>query len=134
MTSEERATKRMIEQLEACTLSTLTHEDHVRVAWYYLSQAPLPKVLHRLPVVLKKFAKSKGAPEIYHETITYAFTCAIAERLAMTETDTWGQFKIENADLLQSDFLKRYYDKKVLDSAHARKCFVLPVGKGSRCK
>ena len=49
------------------------HREHVRVAWYYLTQAPLPEALVRFSNALRRFALARGKPGLYHETITTAF-------------------------------------------------------------
>ena len=120
------ATRRMVGQLEKTTLESLSHEDHVRAAWYYLVEHGLLGTLERLPGVLRRFAASKGAADHYHETITFAYTCLIHERLSRSRARTWPEFAAENPDLLEREFLGRYYDAETLKGTFARRVFVLP--------
>lgn len=120
-------TRRFIERLEACTLPTLDHEGHVRTAWFLSVQHPLSRVLELLPPLLRRYAASKGHPEIYHETVTFAFACLIHERVALGRRRSWTEFKADHPDLLDSALLERYYDADVLTSADARRSFVFPA-------
>ena len=58
------------------------HADHVRMAFLYLCRYPALEALQRFSTSLMKFAASKGKPELYHETITWAFLLLIRERMA----------------------------------------------------
>ncbi len=105
------------------------HEQHVRVAWNYLKAHPLPEALARFCAALKGFALAQGAPALYHETITVSFVLLINERLAHDEAQApWETFAAANADLLswKPSVLDRYYTKDTLDSARARRVFVMP--------
>ena len=105
------------------------HEQHVRVAWNYLKAHPLPDALARFCSALKGFAQAQGAPNLYHETITVSFVLLINERLARDEAQaSWAGFAAANPDLLswKPSVLDRYYTKDTLDSAHARRVFVMP--------
>lgn len=105
------------------------HEQHVRVAWNYLKAHSLPEALARFCSALKGFAQAQGAPNLYHETITVSFVLLINERLARDEAPApWAGFAAANADLLswKPSVLERYYRKETLDSAHARRVFVMP--------
>lgn len=120
-------TRRLVEAFEDCTLPGLDHESHVRVAWHYLTRGPLSAVLQTLPRRLKCFAESKGATDKYHETMTYAFTCLIHERLTQSPSCGWQGFKDRHPDLMNNSMLRRYYATDVLDSAAARSVFVFPA-------
>ena len=105
------------------------HEQHVRVAWNYLKAHPLPDALARFCSALKGFAQAQGAPNLYHETITVSFVLLINERLARDAAPaSWHAFAAANPDLLswKPSILDRYYTKDTLDSAHARRVFVMP--------
>ena len=63
------------------------------------------------------------------ETITVSFVLLINERLARDEAGaSWAVFAAANPDLLswKPSVLDRYYTKDTLDSAHARRGFVMP--------
>lgn len=57
------------------------HEQHVRVAWYYLRQHSLLEALERFQTNLRAFAQAQGKPDLYHETITTAYVLLINERI-----------------------------------------------------
>ena len=120
-------TLRVVDAFEQCTLASLSHEDHVRVAWCYLTRDGLATVLQQFSARLKRYATSKGAPDLYHETITFAFVCLIHERVALGDTCSWDDFAACNSDLLSS-LLEHYYERNLLESEDSRRVFLLPRG------
>lgn len=105
------------------------HVQHVRVAWNYLRDLPLAAALARFCDGLRHFARIQGADGLYHETITVAFVLLINERLARTGRDrSWDEFASAHPDLLawKPSLLDRYYTRETLQSAHARRVFVMP--------
>ncbi|MGA9475555.1 MAG: hypothetical protein WBV36_24025 [Terriglobales bacterium] len=105
------------------------HVDHMRVAFAYVSEFPMLEALAKFPAALKRFAISEGKPNLYHETITWAYLFLIGERIARAGTaQSWEEFAERNQDLLvwKSGILERYYSKPTLESDLARQRFVLP--------
>ena len=104
----------------------LSHEEHVQLAFHYLSKAPLHEVVPDFRQKLMRYAESKCAPGTYHETVTWAFLIVINERMQLNPGAGWEAFAEANADLLSSQALAPYYTKEELDSEVARNTFVLP--------
>ncbi len=104
------------------------HAQHVRVAWMFVRRFGMPEALGRFSEALKRFAVAKGKPELYHQTITWAYLLLIAERLARGEAVTWDAFAAANPDLLtwKPSLLDRYYTTETLWSDLARRTFVMP--------
>ncbi|MBV8518542.1 MAG: hypothetical protein JO197_14180 [Acidobacteria bacterium] len=113
---------------EACTLAPFHHADHVRLAWIYLREAPLLDALHRFVTGLQRYAASRGASGLYHETITWAFLFLIHERMQRSSASDFAEFAEANPDLLRwkPSVLDRYYRAETLQSDLARRTFVLP--------
>jgi hypothetical protein len=120
-----------MEAFERCTLpnDSFHHADHVRMAFLYLQKyAPL-EALQRFSSALKRFATAHGKPNLYHETITWAFLLLIRERIARANSlQTWAEFSAANADLLRWDenILKKYYRPETLTSSLAKSVFLFP--------
>ncbi len=98
MTEEE-----LITQFESGSLpaNEFHHADHVRMAFAYLGKYPLLQALETFSTALRRFAVSQGKPNLYNETITWAYLFLIHERISRAaEKQTWEQFAIENPDLL----------------------------------
>jgi hypothetical protein len=120
-----------MEAFESCTLpnDSFHHADHVRMAFLYLQKyAPL-EALARFSSALARFATAHGKPNLYHETITWAFLLLIRERIARSNSpQTWVEFSETNADLLRWDdsVLKKYYRPETLTSALAKSVFLFP--------
>jgi hypothetical protein len=105
------------------------HQEHVRVAWWYLRHHSWADALARFSAALRRFAIARGKPDLYHETITTAFVLIINERLYGADSQaTWSQFAERNPDLLtwRPSVLDRYYLAETLASERARRTFVLP--------
>ena len=113
---------------EDTTLEVFHHEDHVRVAWLFVGRHGLPDAIGQFSRALKRFAEAKGKPNLYHETITWAFLLLIGERLARQPSATWTEFAAQNPDLLawKPSLLDRYYRNDTLWSDLARRTFVMP--------
>ena len=113
---------------EACTIETFHHREHVRLAWIYLNGRPLLEALPHFAESLQRFAASRGATGLYHETITFAFLFLIHERMQRREAATFDEFAAANADLFawKPSILDRYYSPETLRSELARRTFVMP--------
>jgi hypothetical protein len=120
-----------IASFEACSFATESfhHSDHVRMAFLYLSRYPAVEALQRFSTSLARFATANGKPNLYHETITWAFLLLIRERLARAGSPlTWTEFAATNEDLLnwKDNVLKKYYRSETLSSDLARITFLFP--------
>lgn len=105
------------------------HPDHVRVAFAYVSEWPLLEAIAKFSAALKRFAALKGKPNLYHETITWAYLLLIHERIARTGGgQSWQEFAECNPDLLvwKGGVLTTLYREKTLDCDLARQIFILP--------
>ena len=104
------------------------HREHVRVAWMYVMRHGVAGALTGFGDALKRFAVAKDKPQLYHETITWAYLLLIGERIARHRVATWDAFAQQHADLLawKPSVLDRYYTTELLWSDLARKTFVMP--------
>ena len=108
------------------------HADHVRVAFAYVREFPMPEALARFSAALKRFAALKGKPNLYHETITWAYLLLIGERIARAgKGQSWEEFSAENVDLLvwKGGIIERYYRRETLELNLARGTFLFPDAK-----
>lgn len=105
------------------------HADHVRLAFEYLARFPTLECLQRFSAALKSFATTHGKPQLYHETITWAYLLLIRERMARSgHPQGWEEFAASNPDLFiwKGGVLNRLYRAETLHSDLARRVFVLP--------
>lgn len=120
-----------IEQFEMCALpnGSFHHADHVKMGFLYLQKYPPLEALSRFSSALARFAAANGKPELYNETITWAFLLLIRERMARTNCQqTWAEFAASNEDLLrwEDNILKKYYRSETLASPLAKSTFLFP--------
>jgi len=116
---------------EDCTLANeaFHHEEHLRVAFMYLSRYPVLQALERFSSALRRFAEAHGKTMLYNETVTWAYILLIRERMArMGGPPNWPGFRAENPDLFDRtrDILKKYYQPETLQSELAKRTFLLP--------
>ena len=121
----------LIASFEDCSLASFHHQDHVKMAFLYLCRYPALQALERFSTSLARFARANGKPELYNETITWAFLFLIRERMARAgRQQTWTQFAAVNRDLIlfswQDNVLKKYYRDETLSSDLARSTFLFP--------
>ncbi|MFZ0321000.1 MAG: hypothetical protein WAL56_17870 [Candidatus Sulfotelmatobacter sp.] len=113
---------------DALPADSFHHADHIRLAFAYLRQYPVLRALEKFIAALQRFAVARGKPQLYHETITYAYVFLIRERMARCEGAGWEEFALRNPDLLagKNDILMRYYHDATLRTDFARTVFMLP--------
>ncbi len=121
--------ERLVAAFERCTLppAELHHRQHVQVAWWLLRAAPPLPAMERFVGDLRRYAAHIGKPELYHETITWAYLLLINERLERAGRQrSWEQFARDHAELLAPALLHAYYRPETLASELARRVFVFP--------
>ena len=119
-----------IEQFEALEVlpEAFDHEAHVYVAWSYVKQFDLLASIDRYRSVLRRLTAKLGVPDKYHETITWFYLLAVAERASGAAAESWNEFKERNPDLFRRNpaLISHYYSEVRLMSDKARRSFVLP--------
>jgi len=121
----------LIEQFEDGTLPIegFHHREHVRTAFLYLTKYPVLEALQIFSRTLRRFAEARGKPQLYHQTITWAYIFLIQERMARAgNKQSWEEFARDNPDLLvwNDGILTRFYRSETLTSELARTVFLLP--------
>jgi hypothetical protein len=116
---------------ENCTLANeaFHHEEHVRVAFLYLSRYSPLQALERFSSALMRFAAAHGKSTSYNETVTWAYILLIRDRLARAgRPQSWPEFHAGNADLFdrKRDILTKYYQTETLQSELAKRTFLFP--------
>ena len=104
------------------------HEQHVRVAWLFVTRYGMPEALTEFPGALKRFAAAKGATNLYHTTITWAYLLLVDERQARNPAPDWQTFAAANPELLRwkPSILDDFYAPGTLASPLAKRVFVMP--------
>lgn len=107
---------------------TFTHREHLRGAWLVLRDGDLAAAMTRFREAIRRFATSQGAPEIYHETITFGFLMLVHERLTVSEPPTSFDALLQRHPELMEwrALLGRYWTDETLWSDRARATFVMP--------
>lgn len=120
----------VVDRFERGAVDGFHHADHVRVAFAYLRTMPPLEAIAAFTAALRRLAAAQGQPQLYHETITWAFLFIIRERMERAPGAEWTEFIAANGDLLswKPSVLERYYRGEVLQSDLARRVFVLPPG------
>ena len=102
------------------------HSEHVRLGYEMLGCYSFGEAICRFSRGLKLLTAKAGKPQVYHETITVAFLALINERRARDATQTWSEFKANNADLFDKRCLEKWYGDEQLGTDLARRTFCLP--------
>jgi hypothetical protein len=120
----------LLRQFEDTSLPTsaFTHHQHVRVAWLFVRRHGMPAALTAFSETLRRFANAKGAHNLFHVTITWAYLLLIHERQEQCGATSWESFADVNRDLLvwKPSILDCYYNAETLWSERARRSFVMP--------
>ena len=102
------------------------HAGHVRMGFCLARKYGFGEACMRARAILNSIAKRAGQPQLYHETVTVAFLALINARAAAQAHVDFTPFAAANPDLLDKTALARFYDRDLLDSALARRAFILP--------
>ena len=124
MTDEE-----FLRALECCELSECDfgHSAHVRAAYLYLGQTEFAEALQRVRRAIRDYARHLGKPDRYHETITVAYVALIQQHICERGRGSgWEEFAQDNPALFEPGLLRQFYPDGQLDSAMARRIFLLP--------
>ena len=106
--------------------SSFGHVDHVRVAYQILKEHDFLDATYHYARTIQKLANNAGAPKKFNTTITIAFMSLIAERMAVSQTDTSQEFLEQNSDILEKNVLASRYSTSRISSDLARTCFLMP--------
>ncbi|MFZ5444613.1 MAG: hypothetical protein ACOZQL_31760 [Myxococcota bacterium] len=99
------------------------HREHLYVAWCYLRALPLEDALARYVRHLRALVKVLGAEQKFHRTLTWAWLVRLDEAMRRAPE---AAFDALAAELSSADALHAYFPPELLDSAEARRHFVLP--------
>jgi N-formylglutamate deformylase len=108
---------------------SLSHREHVMIAWHYARTRPAPQALAELARGIQELAVALGKEGLYHETLTWGWFSVIRERMERLGVGaTWEEFAAASEDILSGRALDAYYDRSVLASDLARRVFLMPAG------
>ena len=106
------------------------HREHVRCAYVALARrGDLAAAAVDYRTSLRRLAAALGAPDRYHETLTWAYLVLIQQRMRQTPCADSLDLLARHPDLLdhRAGALARYYDVPAITaSPEARAWFVLP--------
>ncbi len=102
------------------------HRGHIWLAWLYIRDCGLKKASQKLNDGIKSFARSLGAEQKYHCTLTTTFACAIKSRFK--EDETFVKFLKSNRDLETNamHIIQKHYSPELLQAANAKSTLVSP--------
>jgi hypothetical protein len=130
VTASELSDDELMQQFESASLpsDSFHHRQHLRVAWLFVTRYGMPDALAALSEGLRRFAAAKGAHNLFHVTITWAYLLLINERQQTCRAADWNTFAVQNEDLLawKPSILDDYYTPDALWSERARRTFVMP--------
>ncbi|MFK8030871.1 MAG: hypothetical protein AB8G18_11620 [Gammaproteobacteria bacterium] len=102
------------------------HTEHLCVAYDLLHHYDFLTATAHYVEGIKTLAASVGADDKFNMPITVAWLSVIAEKIAVTHAVSCDEFLQQNPDLFSKDLLGSRYSQERLDSALARKQFLLP--------
>lgn len=107
------------------------HRLHLSLAWSYLQRDGFPEGALHFRRHLQNYVAKVGAQSKYHETITWAYLVLLNEELCLRSSadESFDTMIRRRPDLLdhRNGPIARCYSKSQLDSADARRVFMLPA-------
>jgi hypothetical protein len=107
------------------------HREHLYVAWCYLRVLSPEDALARYVHHLRNLAAALGVPHKFHATITWAYLVLLYDAMEGSPGASFEELVEKNPALFdhRAGTLYEYYQREQLDSAEARRRFVLPRGR-----
>lgn len=116
-----------LQQFESATLPSFPHTDHIRMAWLYLRRDGWDAGYAQIQSGLKHFARAKGQPDKYHETITRFWALLVQHCIQhQLDIDDFDMFIETYPILLDKTAMTRHYSDDVLWGTDARQSWVTP--------
>jgi len=121
----------LVSRFEALAIAPaeFRHREHVRLACAMLRGSDFGDAAVRFRRALRRFADAAGAPDRFHETLTWAYLAVIHGRMATDPGTTSQALVARHADLLdhRGGAVSRHYDVAAITASPlARRVFVLP--------
>src|SRR5437868_87657 len=123
----------VLRAFEACTLpaAEFSHRRHLAIGWSYLRRYGFPDGVVKFSERLKAYVVSVGAAAKYHETITWAYMALMNEEMSLRSPpgESFDAMIQRRPDLLnhRDGAIARCYTPQELESAEARRVFMLPA-------
>ena len=103
------------------------HRAHIRMAWLYLTRHGPDGAVLRVTEGIRRFAAAKGAPGMYHHTLTLLWLRLVAAAVRETPAATsFDAFWAAHPHLADKRRAQRHYTEETLWSPAARACWVEP--------
>ena len=133
MTACHEAERALLAAIEAGGAGVLRfgHREHLQITFALLHETADLAAAARLRIALRRFAANRGAPERYHETLTWAWLVVVDERRRQVPEATFDELVARFPELLDAEHgaLAAHYDVPAITRcARARSGFVLPGG------
>jgi hypothetical protein len=103
------------------------HREHLRLAWVCVQEAgDVHAAGERIKRLIRQFAAAAGHPGKYHETLTIFWVRLLAELKARCGDIPFAAVIADNPEILDKDFVLRFYPREVLFSDKARHEWIAP--------
>jgi hypothetical protein len=102
------------------------HRQHLELAWSYLREYPPDEAAEAMAAAIRHVARSHGAADRYHETITRTWVHLVAVHRHRWGAETFEEFLERNGDLLDTGLLTHFYSRELILGDHARAVWAAP--------
>lgn len=108
------------------TAERFGHREHVHLTWLAVRRYGVARALEVVGEGLQRVARSAGAAQKYHVTMTRAWVELVGHHAAPSTADDFDSFAAEHPALLDTALLTRFYRSDTLASPRARSQWVEP--------
>jgi hypothetical protein len=108
------------------TAERFGHREHVHLTWLAVRRCGVAEAFEVVGEGLQRAARSAGAAQKYHVTMTRAWVELVGHHAAPSTADDFDSFAAEHPALLDTALLTRFYRSDTLASPRARSQWVEP--------
>jgi hypothetical protein len=102
------------------------HRQHLELAWSYLGVYSIDEAAEVMTAAIRHVARSHGAADKYHETITRSWLHFVAVHRQRWGAEGFDPFLDRNPDLLNRNLVEHFYSRELIFSDSARAGWVDP--------
>lgn len=124
MTGRDGFDALMVEAMS--TAERFGHREHVHLTWLAVRRYGVAAAFEVISEGLLRAARSAGAVQKYHVTMTRAWVELVGHHAAHSTADDFGSFAAEHPALLDTALLRRFYRPETLAGPQARSEWVEP--------
>ncbi|MCA1833443.1 MAG: hypothetical protein LC750_12085 [Actinobacteria bacterium] len=122
----ELSDDQFLSAFESGSLPAFHHIDHLRMTFLYLQRLGIANAPRMIVEGIRSFARTKGAVELYNETMTRFWILVVAEAAVREGANSFDDLVARHPELLDKSLALKHWTPAVLNGEAAKRHWVEP--------